>query len=133
MSAAADMIPLAVKFISSLAVVLGLLALMLFALRRLSNRAGGGETAAIRVLASRALGVKKTVFMVQVPGRILVLAVAGDAIRLLTEIDDPEVLDAWGQAPLAAGGPSVPSFKDQFARIVSRFGPEASRADIETR
>jgi flagellar protein FliO/FliZ len=42
----------------------------------------------IHVLESHYMGVKKTISLVQVPGKVLVLGISGDRINLLDTLDD---------------------------------------------
>jgi flagellar protein FliO/FliZ len=116
MNASPDLIPSALKMIAALATVLGCLFVIVHFGRRYLRSAGGGSPHLVRVVASQAIGVKKTVTLVDVPGCVLVLGVTADRIQLLTRIDDPEALEQVR----AHGGPVVPSFHDQLARLIAR-------------
>ena len=72
----------------------------------------------IRVLASQYIGLKKNISLVQIPGAILVVGIAGDSIRLLTKIEDKTILD---QIHDRGSGRITPSFSDQLNKITSRF------------
>ena len=72
----------------------------------------------IRVLASQYIGMKKNISLVQVPGAILVIGITGDSIRLLTRIDDPEVLEGFHDSQ---NEHTIPSFSDQLNKITRRF------------
>ena len=39
------------------------------------------------------MGIKKSISLVQVPGALLVIGISGDSIRLLTQIEDKDLLD----------------------------------------
>jgi flagellar protein FliO/FliZ len=117
MNASPDLIPSALKMIAALATVLGCLFVIVHFARRYLRSAGGVPPhRLVRVVASQAIGVKKTVALVDVPGCVLVLGVTADRIQLLTRIDDPEALEQVR----AHGGPVVSSFHDQLARLISR-------------
>ena len=118
MNAAPELIPSAVKMIAALAAVLGGLFVMVHLARRYLQRPGGPtRERLVRVLASQAIGVKKVVTLVEVPGCILVLGVAAESIQLLSRIDDPELLNRLRAYPAAAG----PSFSEHLSRLVSRM------------
>jgi flagellar protein FliO/FliZ len=117
MNASPDLIPSALKMIAALATVLGSLFVIVYFARRYL-RSGGGVSPhrLVRVVASQAIGVKKTVTLVDVPGCVLVLGVTADRIQLLTRIDDPEVLEQVR----VQSGTAVPSFHDQLVRLIPR-------------
>jgi flagellar biosynthetic protein FliO len=82
-----------VKMVLSLAVILALL----WAAHRWMRRvlpAGrmSGRDRLIKVLSSHSLGMKKSVALVQVPGKVLVIGIGADQVNLLAHIDDPQVL-----------------------------------------
>lgn len=132
MNPTGDLGAMALQLISSLVAVLGLMAAVFYGIRRFSRGRGPGAAGSpIRILANQALGVKKSICMVQVPGRILVLGISGDSIRRLSEIDDPEVLASLGAQD--GGVDPAATFRNQLGRIMSRFSPETSRADFEAR
>ncbi|MDP4727185.1 MAG: flagellar biosynthetic protein FliO, partial [Desulfobacterales bacterium] len=70
----------------------GLLLTLWFFKRFVQTRAGGVNNRLIRVLASTAIGLKKNITLVDVPGAILILGVTGDRISLLARIEDPETM-----------------------------------------
>jgi flagellar biogenesis protein FliO len=56
------------------------------------------------------------VTLVEVPGAVLVLGVAGDRMQLLTRIDDPAILER-----IRSREPQVvPSFAEHLSRFTSR-------------
>ena len=93
MTAYPEILPSLLQMLASLAVVLGGLLLTLWFFKRfVQNRAGGINNRLIRVLASTAIGLKKNITLVDVPGAILILGVTGDRISLLARIEDPETM-----------------------------------------
>ena len=117
MNAAPELIPSALKMIAALAIVLGGLFVMVHFARRYLRPAGAAaHQRLVRVVASQAIGVKKTVMLVDVPGGVLVLGVSGDRIQLLSRIDDPETLKQVRSHAGSAGHP----FHDQLARLIAR-------------
>jgi flagellar protein FliO/FliZ len=93
MNAYPEILPSLLQMLASLAVVLGGLLLTLWFFKRfVQTRAGGVNNRLIRVLASTAIGLKKNITLVDVPGAILILGVTGDRISLLARIKDPETM-----------------------------------------
>ncbi len=93
MSTAPDLTMAAIKMVMALGVVL----LMVWGLYRLTKGKlavlpGGNPNKMMQVMESQYVGVKKSIAMVKIPGSVLVLGVGTDSVRLLTQIDDPEVL-----------------------------------------
>lgn len=118
MSAPPELIPSAFKMLGSLAVVLGGLFVVVYLARRFFQRPGAasGERL-VRVLATHYIGVKKAVTLVEVPGAVLVLGVAGDRIELLSRIDDAQTLERIRlREPQAAA-----SFGDHLSRLTARM------------
>jgi flagellar biogenesis protein FliO len=72
----------------------------------------------IRVMANQYMGIKKSISLVQVPGALLVIGISGDSIRLLTQIEDKDLLD---QIQKEETGLSAPSFADHLNKIKGRF------------
>ncbi len=86
---------------ASLAIVLGLIALLAFLFRRFresaSHRPSSGRIASIARLD---LGGRREIRLVEIAGRRLVVGVAGDRIELLTELEgDEEVPDEMAPDP----------------------------------
>ncbi len=118
MSAPPESIPSALKMLAALAAVLGGLFVAVYLARRFFQGAGaasGGRL--VRVIASHYIGVKKAVTLVEIPGAVLVLGVAGDRITLLSRIDDPATLERiQRREPQAAA-----SFGDHLSRLTARM------------
>ena len=119
MNAAPDMLTTTLKMISALALVLAGLGVFFYISKRVMRKdslASGGKM--IRVLASQYMGVKKNISLVEVPGAILVVGIAGDNIRLLTKIKDPKILD---QIHEPGNGRTAPTFSEHLNRLTRRF------------
>lgn len=86
--------------VSSLLLVLGMIALIVYGARRfLGLRMGAWRPGGpIRVLSRSYLGVKKEVALIEVGGEYLLLGITPDSISLLTRFDKPPF-------PLEAAGP----------------------------
>ena len=119
MNATPDMLSTALKMLAALGLVLGGLGVFFFFAKKVMHKnIGGNQDKLIHVLASQYLGMKKNISAVQVPGAILIIGIAGDSIRLLTEIKDKEILDQYKKQ---ASGDMSPSFSDHLNKITSRF------------
>ena len=119
MNTTPDMLATSFKMLAALALVLGGLGIFFYITKRVMRKdigSSGGEM--IRVLASQYIGLKKNIALVQIPGAILVVGIAGDSIRLLTKIEDKTILD---QIHDRGSGRITPSFSDQLNKITSRF------------
>jgi flagellar protein FliO/FliZ len=119
MNATPDMLATSFKMLAALALVLGGLGIFFYVTKRVMRKdigSSGGEM--IRVLASQYIGLKKNISLVQIPGAILVVGIAGDSICLLTKIEDKTILD---QIHDQGSGRIAPSFSDQLNKITSRF------------
>jgi flagellar protein FliO/FliZ len=85
------------KAIVMLGVVIAVMLLLLWVLKRYMNRTGGGLSgrypAPIKVLSTSFLGPKKSVSIVDVAGEVLVLGITAENINCLATIDNPDVLD----------------------------------------
>ena len=119
MNATPDMLATSFKMLAALALVLGGLGIFFYVTKRVMRKdigSSGGEM--IRVVASQYIGLKKNISLVQIPGAILVVGIAGDSISLLTKIEDKTILD---QIHDRGSGRITPSFSDQLNKITSRF------------
>ena len=115
MNGAPDMITAGLKMIASLGVVLAMILFLLYGVKKLTRQrmgASGGKR--IHVLESHYMGVKKTISLVRVPGKVLVLGISGDRINLLDTLDD-EIVQ---QQPSAGESKSFgPILSDRLKKI----------------
>ena len=92
MNATPDMLAAGLKMIASLAVVLAMILGLLYGIRKLGGqRPGPAGGKSIQVLENYCLGVKKSISLVRVPGKVLVLGITGDRITLLESLDEATV------------------------------------------
>ncbi|MFH1982231.1 MAG: flagellar biosynthetic protein FliO [Pseudomonadota bacterium] len=107
MNATTDLTTAMVTMIAALAVVVGIILLLFYAVRRFSIISGGPRhQRLVTVLGNTHLGVKKHVSLVEIPGAVLVLGVTADRISLLATIDDPATVEAIRRQPEAGPRPS---------------------------
>jgi len=91
-AAAADwgpdaMLPAGLKLIGALTVILGLVLLLYYCSRKGFGFLPGPKTGAIKLIEARHLMPKKSLFLVEVRGRELLLGVGVDRIELLSRLD----------------------------------------------
>lgn len=115
----------AVKVITSLLMVLGVLLTGLYWSKRLLRKEGiGSKGTLVRVLGSTYIGVKKSICLVEVPGSILVLGITRDSISMLTRIENKELQDP------AMSQNSEPQGKSHWEQVNDRPCPSgAERGD----
>ncbi|MBP6669099.1 MAG: flagellar type III secretion system pore protein FliP [Gemmatimonadales bacterium] len=124
--------------VASLLVTVGLLALGLWALRRFvpgAVRADGAAGLPFRLLRRLATGPKHAVALVQVGGRVLVVTLAEDGARMLTELDGEDRALALGEpAARPAAVPARPAFL-RFLPVVALLllAPAAAGAQAAAR
>lgn len=116
MNAMTDLSMVTLKMVLSLAFVLAIIwGLYRAAKKKLPMVQNNGQGRQMRVLENQYLGIKKTITMVQVPGAILVLGISQDRVNLLTQIDDPAIIN--GITSRVDNQRSILSFRDQFQRL----------------
>jgi flagellar biosynthetic protein FliP len=86
--------------VAALAITLGLLALALQLIKRLQNPSGwGGRGVPLQVLKRIAVGPRQGVALLRVADRVLVVSIAENGTRLLTELKDQALGEALAPAP----------------------------------
>jgi|GEM_PF-2408277 flagellar biosynthetic protein FliO len=85
---------LLLKTVASLLGVLALMVAVVWAIKRfvVENRSRGGNIVEIDILGQRALQPKRSILVVQVLNKVLVVGNTEEGMRTLTEIDDEDVL-----------------------------------------
>ncbi len=82
----------ALKMLGILIVLLGgLYACLHFVKRLLHAGVTGKANQLIRVLNVRSVGIKKQIALVEIPGAVLVIGMAGDRMQLLDKIEDVDI------------------------------------------
>jgi flagellar protein FliO/FliZ len=118
MNTAPDMITAGLKMIASLGVVLALILFLLYGLRKMTGRRMGtigGKR--IQVLESHYMGVKKSIALVHVPGKVLVLGITGDRINLLDTLDEDIIETPMARSDAKSFGPLL---SDRLKKIGQR-------------
>jgi flagellar protein FliO/FliZ len=117
MNGTPDILTAGLKMIASLGVVLVMILTLLYGLRKLTRqRMGTGGGKQIQVLESHYMGVKKTISLVHVPGKVLVVGVAGDRINLLDTLDEDDVLSRIASDETQSFGPILSQRLRQLGR-----------------
>lgn len=106
MNATPDMLITGLKMIASLGMVLAMILGLLYGIRKLTGqRPGTACGKRIRVLESHYMGVKKSISLVRVPGKVLVLGITSDRISLLDTLDEAAVGQSNPTHPPTSFGP----------------------------
>ena len=112
-----------VKMISILIILVGgLWAVSWYAKKKLNLPGGTTSGKKIKIIENCHLGVKKTISLVQVPGKVLVLGITGENVSLLTELNENEVLSVHTQSET---NPSQSPFTKQLKRFSQNFKKES--------
>jgi len=89
------------KMFFALAVVLGLMLGAAYILKRVMNQptARVDSASPINILATRYIGPKNSIMLIEVLGQILVVGISGTQMSFLTEISDSEALLRMREIP----------------------------------
>ncbi len=116
-----------VKNVSMVLIVMGLLVLFLHFLRKfLFKPLGGGISGEqFRVIRQFHLGPKKSVTLVRLADRLLLLGVTDSTITTLAEIDDPDEVSRIVEDAAGEGGEQGGGFKNIYQNLLSRGKKDA--------
>jgi flagellar biosynthetic protein FliO len=128
-----DFIASLLKMVSALAVVLGIMLAVLWAVRKLMKKTGTDvdDGHAIRILSTRYLGPKSSIMLVDVLGSVIVVGVTGSQISMLTTITDEDSLERLKSSRSGDGGSQA--FLDQITlykrklKTLSLVGSQSDR------
>jgi flagellar protein FliO/FliZ len=116
MNAMPDLSIVTLKMVISLVIVLVIIwGLYRAAKKNLPMVQSNGQRKMIRILENQYLGIKKSIAMVEVPGAVLVLGISSDRVSLLSQINDPAIIN--GITAKTDNHRSILSFKDQLQRL----------------
>jgi len=87
-------LPSFLKMLFALAVVIGIMLGAMYFFRRVLQQTPAGADAgqAINIVASRYLGPRSSIMLVEILGRVVVIGISHNQMSLLTTISDPEAL-----------------------------------------
>jgi flagellar biosynthetic protein FliO len=121
------------RLVTALGIVLGLILLARWVLRRFFGVAGATRaTRAVQVLARSPLSPKQQLMLLRVGRRVIVVGDAGGQLNTLSEITDPdEVASLIGQVQDDHTGRASKSFGNLFGRMQGKFDDEAAGAEAE--
>jgi flagellar protein FliO/FliZ len=88
-------LPSLVKMLFALALVLGLMIGAMYFIKKIlhSNAPEMDRGSLIRILASRYLGPKNSILVVDIAGEVIVVGLSNSQLTMLTTISDKEALD----------------------------------------
>lgn len=109
-----------VKLLSALAIVIVALYGGLYLLKRITTRGrvAGAKLATLEVIESAYVGPKKTVSLVRVGKRAVLVGVTDQQITKLTDVGEAEVSELLSSVPQATTGET---FAQMFKRTTDRF------------
>jgi len=87
--------PSLLKIVFALAIVLGLMVAAMYVAKKYMNRtaSGNGDGSLIQIIASRYIGPKSSILLLDVAGKGIVVGLSNGQLTLLTQIDDETVLE----------------------------------------
>jgi len=111
-----------VKMLFALAIVLGMMIGSMYFIKKIlhSTSPAMDRGDLIRILASRYLGPKNSILVVDVAGQIIVVGLSNQQMNVLTTISDKEVLDKLRNIPVKAEIPSI-VLTQQFIRYKEKI------------
>lgn len=106
-----------VKMLLALAIVLGMMIGAMFFIRKIlhSTSPAMDRGTLIRVLASRYLGPKNSILVVDIAGQMIVVGLSGQQMNVLATITDPEALAKLRSLPAGEENRSL-ALAEQLAR-----------------
>jgi len=111
-----DLIVTSLKMLTALIGIIGILLLCQYFLKKNTKQGSSRKNEKlIGILANRYIGVKKYISLVEVPGAVLVLGIAGENISLLHKIENLEILNEYKELDSEKG---ALSFIEQIKKTV---------------
>ncbi len=98
-----DMASASFKMFGSLILVIGIILVIFYGIRRLKLTAGIQGPARMRVIGTLALAPKRSIALVEVCGELLLLGIGTDNVRLLSKLEKPEDLLSHEQEERGGG------------------------------
>lgn len=119
-----ELLPALFKMISALAITLGIMVIAVYCFKKAINknirgRSTDGES--INVLATKYLGPKNSIMLIDVLGKILLIGIASGNISLLTEIKDSDLIEQI--SPVGTKTAETVSFMHHLKRLFPGDGP----------
>ena len=94
MNLSPEVLPAALKMITLLGAFIVFMAILVYFTKKISkSRIEGTTSELINILENKQIGIKKSVSIIQVPGKLLVLGLTNERINVLSEITDQEIID----------------------------------------
>ncbi|MBN1547378.1 MAG: flagellar biosynthetic protein FliO [Syntrophaceae bacterium] len=105
------------KMLFALSIVLGIMVAAAYIFRKVLRQplAGGDDSSVIQVVATKYLGPKNSIMLVDVLGELIVVGVSNNQMSVITTIADPEARERMKKSPQISPA-AMPSLMDQFLR-----------------
>jgi len=101
------MISLVIKTIFSFSVVVILMFGFLYALRKFYLKIPNPSSLSMRIYARLQIQPKKSIYIVRILNKVLILGVAENSISILSEINDPEMIRILDELEIPETGKTV--------------------------
>jgi flagellar biosynthetic protein FliO len=105
------MISLVIKTIFSFSVVVILMFGFLYALRKFYLKIPNPSSLSMKIYARLQIQPKKSIYIVRILNKVLILGVAENSISILSEINDPEMIRILDELEISETGKNGRSLK----------------------
>jgi len=116
-----DLLPSFLTTLSALAVVLGIMIIAVYCIKKIMKRTGGelNDGKLIKIISTKYLGAKSKIMLIEVSGNLMVISLSNNQISLLSRIEDQEAFEQLKD--IQSQENNISSFSDQLAFCKSRL------------
>jgi flagellar biosynthetic protein FliO len=128
-----DLLPSFLTILSALAVVLGIMILAIYCIKRIMKRTGGhfSDGELIKIISTKYLGPKSKIMLIDVSGNLMVISHSNHQISFLTRIEDQEAFTQLRDIQKQEN--QISSFSEQLAFCKSKLLSLCSFAEKDNR
>jgi len=116
-----ELFPYIVKIVSALAIVVGVMIITVYFVKKIMNKAGGrmSDEELIKILSTKYIGPKNSIMIVEVAGNVMILGLSNNRLSYLKSIDNEASLERL--RPLQDGRTGSGSFSEQLSLCKTRL------------
>jgi flagellar protein FliO/FliZ len=116
-----ELFPYILKIVSALAVVVGIMIMSIYLMKRIMKKTGGGinDNELINVLSTKYVGPKSSIMLIEVLGNIIVIGLSNSQISVLSRIKDQKSLEQMNDIRRQENSPA--SFSDHLSLFKKKF------------